>query len=196
MNKLGHCSCGLLIAAMLAACGGSGAESTADPDGGIVGRPPSLNGSISFNVNSDHVLAGGRTEYGDINASLARDAVDPLLYSGSARVNVRVDYHLSGMTCDSIAVPVDMKVDLKFESKSVAARHLLGATGGYSAQTRCCADGVCQQEDVSSAIRLMTSCNGGDFVKSASAVSVFGHARFKCDLVDSFYEEDLSWNFL
>lgn len=195
MNSLGRSACALLIAAVLAACGGGGGSAT-DPGGGIVGLPPSLNGSISFNVNSDHVDAGGRTEYGDINASLARDAVDPLLYSGSARVNVRVDYQLSGMTCDSIAVPVEMKVDLKFESRSVAARYLLGAVGTYSAQTRCCANGVCQLQDVSSAIGLMTSCNGGDFIGSANPASIFGHARFRCDLIDSFYEEDLSWNFL
>jgi hypothetical protein len=162
-------------------------------------------GSIEFSSDEIDIDNGGagRAYKGSVVAYLNRE--DSLHYRGRAVANIKVDFHFPGQTCDSISVPVETDILLTFESASFSLPQM-GATGSYSAETRCCsADGLCQRQDVSSAISVPFLCpvdhlpnvsyGPTNFEFGGIVQCTIPGSKLKSDATGQFYGGEPGWKF-
>lgn len=119
--------------------------------------PASFAGFMNFSADESDLDNGnsGRSYRNGtgFRFTLRPDPGDPLHYRGRGRARVDVTYHFFGMTCDPLSVDVDIDFTMVFDSP-LGVPYEMGGFGSYTAQTRCCAAGVCQPQDVSSAVTL------------------------------------------
>jgi len=155
-------------------------------------------GTFTVDTNETADLLGGRRHTGRVPITvLTQDTNNPLRYVGHKVGDVNVDFHFTGLTCESIAVHPDFNIELSLYDKE-ASSYLLGAVGTYTAQARCCtSDGICQMQDVSSAVAVPI-CPQEFFRNKSQRSTVFeieDVEDISCKIPDSTFTGHDTWGF-